>query len=307
MLRVLTYVIEEPLFYAATEVDISQATLIQIELFDDKDNLLRHDDIDEEGAISSTEISKYSEDGKLLCCELFMGGSKEVFRKRVVEYTEKRELKKEAVFFEGQLTNEQLHFYDEDDRLSKVIVRKEGQLESVTIYEWHKVFPSCCIREEIFTGKELDEIITREWNLVNGEPFLVEEYSSQPGKPEALRVMRFYNGKEMENGVALEIYNDQGNFMEEVREHYDFKGRIGSVSKHTDDLPGSFPYQEDLYEYDEQDRIILHQTNYQGRVLQITKSLYNTENRLVRQLSKSNGVTQVFFYVYEKVSGNSPA
>jgi hypothetical protein len=298
MERVKVYYIDSPLFYDVSDADRSQTKLVEIRLVDG-DKLIRQDVMGDEDELVSSEIFKYDEAGKLLSSEVFVDGGKELFRQSFYQYTESGEIKRAIVRFDDQVTSEVLNFYNSSNQLIKSIERNEGQPEKIITYDWHSTIPECCIREETLTGGALQEIITREWKLEKGKGELVEERIEKPGREDALRVIRYYDGKEMENGVCVEVYDANGDFVEETREEYDSKGRVIRMHKHGDDVVDSTPSEQHVYEYDDNDNIIFHQSSVPGRIIFTIKNLYDSKKRLIRYLI-SDITTSVFFYDYEE-------
>jgi hypothetical protein len=295
MLRTKVYVIDEPLFYDYSEVDISQTRLLEIQIADDKGNVIKQENFDDDGLPESIELSVYNEYGKPLSFELFIEARKQLFRRTVFEYTVSGELKSERVYIDGQIISEQINYFGAGNQIQKKIIKKENESDKVSIYHYHQTFPECCVREEILENNLLCEIITREWELKDGEPFLTEERTERLDNPMALRITRFYDPKENENGVASELYNDLGDFMEETRNFFDDRGRIEKVSRHTDSFPASTGFIEEGYEYDEKDRIILSQYSRYSKIDLTTKWTFDEHGRITKRLEKSSSRTQVFF------------
>lgn len=302
MLRTKIYMVDEPLLYDAIKSDISEATLIEIQYSDEKGNLLQQDHV-EEGEVISSEVLKYSDDNKLLSIEFFTSPGKELFRKSVLEYTENGDLKKTSICFHGQLTSEETNFYNLDNKLVKTILKRDEHPPLETRYDLHRTFPGCCVREEIFEDGRIKEIITREWELVDRKPFCVQQSVEKPGAPEPSRTMRFYDGRKTENGVSWELYNELGDFLEEVRNEYDAKERITRITYHTDDHAASSPYHEELFEYDEKDHQIFHKITTHGKIQHVEKSFYH-KDRLVKKLEQGISTARAFFFVHDTAPGN---
>src|ERR1700751_3928433 len=186
MLRTKIYVIDEPLFYDYSEVDISQTRILEIQVSDDKGNVIKQENFNDDGLPESVELSVYNENGKPLSFELFMEPGKQLFRRTVFEYTASGELKSERVYIDGQIVSEQINYYGAGNQIQKKIIKKENESDKTFIYHYHQTFPECCIREEILEKNLLCEIITREWELKKGAQFMIEEQSERLDDPLAL-------------------------------------------------------------------------------------------------------------------------
>ncbi|MDQ3111817.1 MAG: hypothetical protein M3R17_18165 [Bacteroidota bacterium] len=99
----------------------------------------------------------------------------------------------------------------------------------------------------------------------------------------ASRIYRYYDPSVTENNVSEEVYNQNGDFLEEIREIRNLKNLPVAISYHLDDKAGSSPWFNEIFEYDTSDRMLLNHKWKGGKTFSMEKNQYSSAGKLLKK------------------------
>lgn len=255
----------------------------------------------EEGIVEYWDESKYINGNLLFESIEYSKGIDEPVCIKEYTYSESNKIThcKEMI---GDTTSGILYDYDESDRLIREVHYSETEESKRIRYAYSPEFPDCCIWEEhLETAGFPSFVIHRKWEMTDGTVRLTEEYHEFLSQPDDSRVYRFYDSRKKENNVAEEIYNSDGDFLEETRHEYDSKNNLIRLTKHTDEAADCPPFYVEENDYDEAGRLIKTSILDKGNYTYWGFWLYDKQGRVIRSLEKNQIERVLFVYEYEEV------
>ena len=237
-----------------------------------------------------------NEMGKETEAREYMGSEIEPFKIKKNTYDLSGKLISIQYSYEGEEYQAALNAYDHLGRLISSDVMDEDGIDEthVRTYEGSCPEPKTVLQ---YHDRQLYYEITNSYILKNGEYVLVEEITDNKIQPFDSRIRRFYDRGEIPNGVIEEVYNTNGDFLEEVREVADSKGNVVLRSWHADDVEGSIPFQSIIYQYDERGNCIHEEIVQNGRRVSLNQKVYDKNNRKVKVYIDGNPAT-ILIYTY---------
>lgn len=248
--------------------------------------------------ISRTEID-YDDQNREIEQREFMETNETPFEIRRKKYNERGQLTLTEICYEDQEPITERNEYDSTGRLILETHNfSEGNLEK-NVYSYLGDNPAPATHS-FFVNEECIHESKFNYERVNGKFELIEEIFEDKKDRFKSRIRKFYNLGEVPNNVIEEVYNTEGDFLEEVRAVTDNRGNLLRRSWHTDDGPESSPYMGQISEYDSANRILSETTFYREGASSIKRMRYDMQGRKLKEYSFMSPSEEVFLYKYDQ-------
>lgn len=259
---------------------------------------IAHELYDEAGGFICRNETVYNDRGDEIENREFTGNLKVPFKYSKKEYNAAGQITADRAYFDGELASEVIHTYDHLGRIIEVSDRDEDEvLQSIT-YHYDGNHPKPFMESHWGEGKCWQEVKMK-YSLRRGTYLLIEEYTDNKLNRFLSRIRKLYDIGEIPNGVVEEVYNENGDFLEECREVVDAKGRILLRGWHTDDADDSPPYRTETYWYDNGGNCIKEERTRHGKVNYLHRELFDKRNRKIREYQFMDTSAEILVYKYE--------
>lgn len=257
----------------------------------------KHELFDEYGEVYSVVETYYGDEGKLTEVREFVGNLNVPVRVQKWIYDAEGRILKEQLWCEDELINEKSSEWDGKGRLIRTVSDdKENPLTTVDLeYDLNSDF---CFREQHRNASGLFMVVTYTYGILDGKKDVIDELVEMKLDHYATRRTRYYSSGEMENGVIVEIFNENVDYIEEVREVISADGLVTTYHTCIDPSHEAVPYFSEVTELDVHGNIVLDAHKRNNRIEKLEKMRYDAMNRLIVKYVHSEPEGQLYFYRY---------
>lgn len=254
---------------------------------------------DDDGILCTRSEHIYNESGKEIKAMEFIGTDAIPFKVKNTIYNERGQVLSVGIAYDDEEEITEAYKYDSIGRLvhaSFLDEEGEGQQQEWK-YESDLPEPITCID---YKGITCLREITYVYRIVSGKQDLVEEVVDVKANRWDSRIHKYYSPGEMPFGVVEEVYNADGEFLEEIRHEFDHRGLLISNSTHLSDAEDCAPYEVRRFAYDNRGNCVEERygNNKYANDMWLMKE-YDSQNRIVK--SYSEGVPGVML-IYKRES-----
>lgn len=249
----------------------------------DDDRILQCLSTDSDGNCIVKDQFTYNSAGLLVGLEEYFDSSDIPGKVTATTWSEEGRKISEKYFSMGDPDGEMIFAYTPEGFIQSEKKNESDGTTRETRYSYSKEFQGKEILVEFFENGKLLRSIESEWELINNIPELTRQDEHNYLDPRLSRIYRYFKPEEMENGVAMEIFNGNGDYLEECREVWE-NGNMVRQCWHTDEQEESVPYKFNRWEYDVRGRLILNEMNFTPRQKYCVKIKYDNQDRIQKKL-----------------------